>query len=77
LNGEMLKIWAAHPASASPGLSPNHGSIVAVSPDGIAVAAMNSVVIITQLQRAGGKRLPVADFLRGVDLLPGMAFERS
>jgi methionyl-tRNA formyltransferase len=26
---------------------------------------MNSVVLITELQRPGGKRLAVADFLRG------------
>jgi methionyl-tRNA formyltransferase len=29
------------------------------------------------LQRAGGKRLAVADFLRGFSLAPGMVFGRS
>jgi methionyl-tRNA formyltransferase len=36
---------------------------------------MNSIVNITQVQRPGGKRLAVADFLRGCDLQPGMVFE--
>jgi methionyl-tRNA formyltransferase len=36
---------------------------------------MNSVVHIHELQRPGGKRLPVAEFLRGADLQLGMAFE--
>jgi len=30
---------------------------------------------MTQLQRPGGKRLAVSEFLRGFDLQPGMAFE--
>ena len=30
---------------------------------------------ITELQRAGGKRLAVADFLRGFDVKAGMMFE--
>jgi methionyl-tRNA formyltransferase len=32
------------------------------------------VLKLTELQRAGGKRLAVADFLRGFDIKPGMAF---
>ena len=30
------------------------------------------LIMLTRLQRAGGKRLPAADFLRGFDLQPGM-----
>ena len=40
-----------------------------------AVAAMKSVVNVTSLQRPGGKRLAVAEFLRGFDLQPGMVFD--
>ena len=69
LNGEVLKIWGAH---VSPTASDaNSGQIVAVAQEFIAVAAMNSIVNITELQRPGGKRLPVADFLRGYPLQPG------
>jgi methionyl-tRNA formyltransferase len=30
---------------------------------------------ILELQRPGGKRLAVAEFIRGFELKPGMAFE--
>ncbi len=76
LNGDTFKIWMA---VAGPGTPPREtpcGTILAVSPDGIAVAAMKSVAVITELQRAGAKRLGLADFLRGIDLRPGMAFDQ-
>lgn len=63
LNGEALKVWGAQ-VGASP-VTAACGHIVAVTPDYIAVAAMNSIVNLTELQRPGGKRLPVAEFLRG------------
>ena len=69
LHGEVLKVWDAYASPAGP--SANLGQIVAVAPEGIAVAAMNSIVTLTELQRPGGKRLPVADFLRGHPLQPG------
>jgi methionyl-tRNA formyltransferase len=51
------------------------GQILVVDPDGIAVAAMNSIVVLTSMQRPGGKRLGVADFLRGFDVQAGQVFE--
>ncbi len=76
LSGEIIKVWGAHAAEASAGLTPPElGSIVAVAPAGIAVAAMNSIVVLTELQRPGGKRLPVADFLRGFAVQVGMRFD--
>jgi len=76
LSGEIIKVWAAHATEAATPIQPLElGSIVAVAPAGIAVAAMNSIVVLTELQRPGGKRLPVADFLRGFDVQVGMRFE--
>jgi methionyl-tRNA formyltransferase len=73
LDGETVKLWAAHSAG-SPEASAAPGTILAVSDAGVAVAAADSVVNVTELQRPGGKRLPVADFLRGFDLKPGQVF---
>jgi len=71
LDGVALKIWAARVGEAlAPGFHV-YGEIMAIAPDGIAVAAMDSIVVLTELQRAGGKRLPVADFLRGCALRVG------
>ena len=47
------------------------GEVLQATPAGIEVAAQDAVVTLTQVQRAGGKRLAVADFLRGVALQPG------
>ena len=76
LNGEILKIWAADVQAGTPPADTDPGTILAVAPEGIAVAAIDSIATITELQRPGGKRLRVADFLRGFDLRPGMAFEK-
>jgi len=76
MKGETLKIWSAGVQAGTPPLGTEHGSILAVAPDGIDVAAINSIVKIAELQRPGGKRLRVADFLRGFDLHPGMVFEK-
>jgi methionyl-tRNA formyltransferase len=76
VNGETLKIWHATVAPGAPSVTAEFGSILAVAPEGIAVAAMNSIVLLTELQRPGGKRLGVADFLRGFDLHAGMAFTK-
>ncbi len=41
---------------------------------GVVVACGQGALRLTELQRAGGKRLAAADFLRGFDLKPGMVF---
>lgn len=71
LNGDSLKIWTAQVAPGQPSTAQVCGQIVAVTPVSIAVAATNSIVNISQLQRPGGKRLVVADFLRGSPLQVG------
>ena len=75
LADENLKIWNAsvadlpRPADAAP------GQIIAVAPEGLAVAAGNGVVHITEVQRPGGKRMAVRDFVRGTDLAVGQIFD--
>ena len=68
LGAETLKIWAAEAGEGMPRGAPQVGTILAIEPDGIAVAALDSIVRITQLQRPGGKRLSSAEFLRGCPL---------
>ena len=71
LAGDPLKVWAASVGVGQVPVGHVRGEIVAVAHDYIAIYAANSIVNITEVQRAGGKRLAVADFLRGVDLQPG------
>ena len=72
IGGETVKLWAAHASPANDSRAP--GTVIAASPDGIAVAAVDGIVTVTELQRAGGKRLSAADFLRGFSVEPGQAF---
>lgn len=71
-DGETVKLWAAQVQPG--GTTETPGTIIATTPAGIAVAAINSIVLLTELQRAGGKRLAAADFLRGVDVKLGQMF---
>ncbi len=77
LAGETLKIWQATVAPGAPPQGAKYGVIMAVATAGIEVAAINSIVLLTQLQRPGAKRLSAADFLHGVDIQPGMRFEHN
>ena len=67
-NGSVLKIWRATVAE-NDGAAP--GTVVKVDSDGIFVAAGTQAVKITELQKAGGKRLPAAQFLAGAALAAG------
>ncbi|MDD2918220.1 methionyl-tRNA formyltransferase [Rhodoferax sp.] len=69
--GETLKIWAVEVGAGSPSAAQTPGQIVAITASGIAVAALDSIVVITELQRPGGKRLASAEFLRGCPLQVG------
>ena len=72
LDGETIKLWAAGVQPGTPTETP--GTVLSVGAQGILVAAANSIVAVTELQRAGGKRLAVADFLRGFDIKAGQVF---
>ncbi|CAN7415752.1 MULTISPECIES: methionyl-tRNA formyltransferase [unclassified Variovorax] len=72
LDGETIKLWAARVQPGTP--ADPAGKVLAAGAPGIAVAARDGVVVITELQRPGGKRLAAADFLRGFDIKPGQVF---
>lgn len=66
--GQALKIWAA---SALEGASGTPGTVCAVDADGIVVACGAGALRVTELQRAGGKRVGAAAFLAGCRVEPG------
>jgi len=73
LQGEAIKVWACRPAAEVGAAAVPPGTILQANADGLAVQCGSGVLWPTLLQRAGGKRLPVADFLRGFPgLQPGM-----
>ena len=74
LNGEAIKLQNAHVLIAASACKSRAGGILSAQPEGIDVATGDGVLRITELQKSGGKSLPVADFLRGFSVMPGMAF---
>ena len=73
MRGEVIKLWAAEVLGATPGAA-QPGQVLAAGPDGVDISTADAVLRVTRLQKAGGKALDVADFLRGFDLTPGMVF---
>jgi methionyl-tRNA formyltransferase len=77
LNGEQIKVWGAEVGDnnlLAAGKTYKNGQIIALAGVFVACADINSVVNLTELQRPGGKRLKVADFVRGFDVQVGMRF---
>ena len=72
LQGEAIKVWGYEIDSYSRLSNERCGQILASGPEGVTVACGEGGALrLTTLQRAGGKRLPVADFLRGFPLPVG------
>jgi methionyl-tRNA formyltransferase len=67
LAGEAIKVWAAQLADGAG----EPGSVLDVGDHGITVACGEQALRLTQLQRAGGKRLAAGEFLRGFPITPG------
>jgi methionyl-tRNA formyltransferase len=65
--GELLRVWRARAVVRERGAP---GRIEGTD-DGILVGCGSGALLIQELQRAGGKPMLAADFLRGVRLAPG------
>jgi methionyl-tRNA formyltransferase len=75
--GEVFKIWGGEALATQP--TDKHslpvGSILNISTTGIEVLCGSGVFQITQIQRAGGKRMPMESFVLGRSLREGDRFE--
>jgi methionyl-tRNA formyltransferase len=70
VRGTEIKLW--HAAVVEGDGEP--GTVIAIDPAGIVVAAGAGALRREALQRAGGKRLPAGEFLRGFPLAVGERF---
>ena len=61
LNGERLRIWSAHAIAAPSRAAP--GTIVGDARDTLDVATGDGVLRILEVQREGGRRISVRDFM--------------
>ena len=72
LDAEVIKLWDYEIHSYQRLPDERCGQIVAVDSAGVLVVCGEDALRLTVLQRAGGKRLPASEFLRGFPLQPGM-----
>ena len=50
------------------------GTLIRIDPQGLVIATGNGALLVREIQYEGKKRMPVADFLRGHALAPGITF---
>ena len=69
--GQTIKLWQAMPVAGSGKI----GQVLAVDRKQIVIACGEGALAIQELQKAGGKRLPVQQFLAGNSLQVGDCFD--
>ena len=69
--GQTVKLWRATPVAGS---GPA-GTVLAVDREQVVIACGDGALAVSELQKAGGKRLPVREFLAGHPLKAGDVFE--
>ena len=74
LAGESLKIWRARLSSGPRHLKVVPGTIVELTSDCLSVQCADGALDIVTVQKPGGKRMAVADFLRGATIQTGWRF---
>lgn len=71
LGGQKVKLWRAAPVAGQGAI----GQILSVDRQAVVVACADGALAISELQKAGGKRLPVQQFLAGNPLQVGDRFD--
>lgn len=66
-----LKIWQAKIAPIASGQVSQPGEVLSAGRDGITVACGQDALVLEMVQKSGGKKLPVADFLSGFAIEAG------
>jgi len=69
--GQTVKLWQARPVAGSGPL----GSVLSVDKQTVVIACGEGALAVSELQKAGGKRLPVQQFLAGHPLKVGDHFD--
>lgn len=72
-HGAALKIGVVRVAAAPNDVTP--GTVLAADAGGVLVATGDGALVVGELQKPGGRRLPAAQFLAGYALAPGQRCE--
>jgi len=74
VGGSAVKVWRAEVHRVE-GVMADPGTVLAADKAGIVVACGQGALRLTELQKAGGKRLPAAQFLAGSPVATGTRFD--
>ncbi len=70
-NGQTVKLWQARPVAGQGEI----GTVLAVDRSQVVIACGEGALAVSEFQKAGGKRLPVQQFLAGHPLKVGDRFD--
>jgi methionyl-tRNA formyltransferase len=70
-SGNTVRICKARPLTDQNRDKANPGTVLLAGPDGIMVACGEGALLVTELQKPGGKRLSAAEFLRATEIRAG------
>lgn len=73
LGEEVIKFWKAVPTEKT--TDKEAGTVLAASKDGIEISCGGKVLVVTEIQAPGKKRMAVGDYLRGHSIEKGSKFE--
>lgn len=72
LNGKTLKVWKSRVSEESSSFEP--GTVISADKTGIYVACGKNILVLTEIQLEGKKRMDTDAFLRGYPVLAGTKF---
>ena len=73
LGEEVIKFWKAIPTNDT--TAKENGTVINADKDGIKIACYGKILLVTEIQAPGKKRMAVADYLRGHAIESGTKFE--
>ncbi|MGG1514725.1 methionyl-tRNA formyltransferase [Paenibacillus oryzisoli] len=78
-NADVMKVWAAMKPEGGSGAAGTAapGTVLSCSAQGLEVATGDGSLLLTEIQPAGKKAMPVAEFVRGVQIPKGTVLGRD
>lgn len=75
LRGATVRLWRGEVAAGA-AHQPSPGTVIDASDKGVSIACGSGSLVVTELQRSGGKRLAAGEFMRGFPIAVGEQFRR-
>lgn len=70
-DGQTIKLWQAHVIAGNPSAKARPGEVLQADENGIQIVTGKDILVVTTLQRPGGKRQNVREFLQAAPIQAG------